>query len=381
MPKNNFRSPICINNSIKIIPGLLNLIIMFLVPTYVLTSQEQSGSDSLSVEAPNTTQSVVRMDTSSNSLLADTSQYLTEQEFYYADTRRYSLDGGMPRRNTKLDPLATTCVAGGWVGIFAFQHYLQMNTIWKEQGNFKFFEDGKYALYADKAGHIFGTYLSAYLVRETMVLSGFSWDASNIIAAALGLAYTTYVEILDGYGINWGFSPSDWYSDIGGAAFFLGQHYIPFLQNFTPKFMFFPADWHGEKRRVPHDAFIDDYSSHTMWMSVNVHNLLPESMKSYWPSWLELSFGYAARNLCTPGFGCTGAGSDPHYDNGQLIVYGDPKFIISLDYNLTKLLPDDGSFWNWLRQSLNLFKWPSPSIEFGKETRFYLLYPFALTFH
>ena len=72
--------------------------------------------------------------------------------------------------------------------------------------------------------------------REVLVASGFGWNAANNWGAALGTAYSTYVEILDGFGESWGFSPSDWYADIAGCLFFAAQNFFPSLQNFTPKF-------------------------------------------------------------------------------------------------------------------------------------------------
>lgn len=303
-------------------------------------------------------------------------QHISEDDFFYADTKRYTIDGSLPLSETHLKTIPTMILGGVYTGVFIIQHYLQLRTIWKEQGNFKIAEDGQYAMYADKAGHIFGCYFTSYLARESLMMVGFSWDASNIIGTAIGLGYSTYVEVLDGFGKYWGFSPSDFYADIAGAGLFIGQHYIPFLQNFTPKFMYIPATWHGELERVPHDAFIDDYSSHTLWISVNVHNILPVSMKPYWPSWLELSLGYAVRNLCDPfhNNNCDKSRSEQVYD----YVWGNRKFIVSLDYNLVKILPEGGSFWNWLRQSLNYFKLPSPAIEFGSTTKFFLLYPFPI---
>jgi len=174
--------------------------------------------------------------------------------------------------------------------------------------------------------------------------------------------------------------PSDFYTDIAGAVFFLGQNYIPYLQNFTPKFMYIPANWHGDDKRIPNDMFIDDYSSQTFWLSINVHNMLPETFKSYWPSWLQLSVGYAARNLIAPYEAeQRGIEYDPNkWEVKNRDVWGSPRYIIALDYDLVKILPSDGKFWNWLRQSLNYFKLPSPAIEFSKSrTRFYLLYPFS----
>ncbi len=300
--------------------------------------------------------------------------FIDSSEFQYAGTKRYSISGELPYEETNIK-------TGYFVGVTALttafmisQHIYQANTIWKDQAEFKVIEDGQYALYADKAGHIFGGYYLSYLYTDFLASTGINWELSNILGAAVGLTYQTYIEILDGYGENFGFSPSDMYANAFGAGFFLAKHYVPYLQNFTPKFTYFPADWHGENKRRPHFAFIDDYSSHTLWMSMNVHNMLPEDYSKYWPKWLQLSVGYAVRNLCDP--------FDPSFDcsnsyNVNSLVNGDRKVILALDYNLPELLPEMGPPFDWIIQSLNYIKWPAPAIEFGRETKFMLIYPFV----
>lgn len=308
----------------------------------------------------------------------DSNNFIPVEEFMYADTRLASINGELPYKNTLIRPVPATIVGVTYTGLFLGQHFIQNSTIWKDKGSFRIIEDGKYALYVDKPGHIWGTYFVSYLGRDAFVVSGINWELSNILGAALGLAYTSYIEILDGFGVNWGFSPSDFYADVGGSVFFLAQHYIPFLQNFTPKACYYPANWYGELPRTGSETFNDDYSSQTFWLSINVYNLLPDNLKKYWPSWLELSLGYTARNICDPqNYVCDPNRGKMFYDeNGNPMVFGSPRFIIALDYNLVKLLPDGGSFWNWLKQTLNFWKFPSPAIEIGEKVRFFLLYPF-----
>jgi hypothetical protein len=368
---------------------MLKQIILAIIISFLLTS---SLNQILAYEKVTTSEQLVENKISTVNLTNDTSDnniqensnhpdiinddrvFVKIKNFTYADKQRYTIDGSQPLEFTKIKPIPALLFGTGYTGIFILQHIGQMKTIWKETGKFHFQEDGYYALYSDKAGHFFGTYLSSYVLAETMMTVGFSWEAASIWGAVLGLAYTTYVEINDGLAVNWGFSMSDFFADIAGAGFFLAQYYFPFLQNFTPKFMYLPSPWTGNNHRIPSEMFIDDYSSHTLWLSVNVHNLLPEDLKSYWPSWLEISFGYAVRNLCDPvNFNCP-----PESEKYSELVYGNPKFIISLDYDLVKLLPDGGNFWNWLRQSLNHFKLPSPAIEFGSTTKFYLIYPIPI---
>lgn len=299
---------------------------------------------------------------------------IDSSDFYYANNKRYSLTGELPNLENDINTGYFIGISTVTAAFMVGQHIYQSNTIWKEHAEFKIMEDGPYALYADKAGHFFGGYFVSYMYSELFASSGISWELSNILGAAVGLTYQSYVEILDGYGANFGFSPSDMYANVLGSGFFLAQHYVPFLQNFTPKFMYIPADAHGQVKRQPHFAFIDDYSSHTMWMSVNVHNLLGEDYNQYWPKWLQLSFGYAVRNLCDP--------LDPNSDCSKSYpatknVYGDRKFVVALDYNLVEIIPELGEPFDWLVQSLNYIKLPSPAIEFGEQTKFMLIYPFV----
>lgn len=300
----------------------------------------------------------------------DTSDYIPIEKFYIADHQRVTLLGTRPKETTKIKPIPAAILGTLATITFIAQHEEQMNTIWKHQTHFRIIEDGKYALYSDKAGHFYGAFLGSYVWSEAFFAIGCSYELGTILGTAFGLGYSTYVEILDGFGKDWGFSPTDFYSDLLGAAFYLGQQFVPFLQNITPKFMYFPSNWHGDHQRVPSSIFIDDYSSQTFFLSFNIHNMLPKSMKDYWPKWLELSCGYAARNL-----------SNVKCDYAQYQapgVWGDPKFIVSLDYDLIDLLPEGGTVWNWLRQSLNYFKLPSPAVEFGHRTKCFLLYPFPI---
>ena len=313
---------------------------------------------------------------------------INRAEFYYGNTPRYTITGNLPYKESNISAINIGIVTAGVSTLFILQHIAQANTIWKEKSEFKILEDGSYAIYADKPGHIIGTYMASYSMTEALLTSGLNWENSFVGGGLLGFAYNTYVEVLDGYGSNFGFSPSDMYANAFGSSFYIAQYYVPFLQNISPKFTYFPANWHGERQRQPHDFFIDDYSSHTLWFSFNIHNMLDDNLKEYWPQWLELSVGYAARNLTDPYCRVKDANGfeTPCYDLTQNFrykgdrVWGDPKLIFALDYNLVKLLPDGGSFWNWAKQTLNFFKLPAPAIEIGinGKTRFFLLYPFPL---
>lgn len=305
----------------------------------------------------------------------DTSNYVSIDDFKYANSRLYTVTGEMPYKNTKIKPLEFSIFAGALTTFMVAQHIYQVNTIWKDQAEFRIIEDKDYAIYADKVGHAYGAYLTSNVLRDGLITSGVSLQTSKLLAGLMGLSYSTYVEIMDGYGENWGFSPSDFYMDITGATFYYLQAYIPFFQNFTPKFMYVPPKWHGYHDRVPSEMFIDNYSSHTFFLSANIHNMLPDNLKDYWPRWLEISVGYAVRNLCSgdPNSVCAYA---EHYKDQ---LSGDVKYIIALDYNFTQLASEYGAPWDWLISQLKYFKLPSPAIEIGKyDTKFFLVYPFPI---
>lgn len=297
-------------------------------------------------------------------LKAEDPDLIPLEEFTLAGDQRYTIDASHPRRTNKLKPLTTALVGGTYFGILTTMHIYQLNTIWNETRTFRFVEDGNQDFYADKGGHFWGAYFTSYCSTEALIGSGFSVDNAILYGGLMGFGYQMYVEIMDGFGKNWGFSTSDFIGDFAGFAYYLAQHYVPFLQNFTPKATYFPAPWFKEKSRLEASSFIDDYSSWTWWLSVDVYNLLPHNWKKNYPSWLNLAVGYAVRDL--------------RYEDN--IYKGDKKFIIALDYNLARLIPNTTNFLNWLRQSFQYFKFPAPAIEFGDSgVKFNLFYPFKIS--
>lgn len=293
---------------------------------------------------------------------ADTSCYIPLSEFTVAGTQRYTIDNSLPMKCNKLRPLTTVGIGATYFGILTALHIYQVNTIWNENTKFRIVEDFEQDFMADKCGHFWGTYFNGYCSTEALIGAGFSVETATIVGGLMGLVYQGYVEVMDGFGKNWGFSPSDMYADIAGFGYYLAQYYVPFLQNFTFKATYFPASWYNEKPRREASMFIDDYSSWTWWLSAKMCNLTPASWK--WPRWLDLAFGYAARDLRL----------DPDGYKGKL------RFSLALDYNIVELLPDGGNFFNWLKQSFNYFKFPAPAIEFGEGVRFRLFYPFVISF-
>jgi hypothetical protein len=318
-----------------------------------------------------------------NSLISkesnDTISRMKIEDFKYADAKRYRLINGTPPIETNLHPSTYGWIGLGVGALFIGQHIAQSQTIWKDKAKFRFIEDGVYGLYVDKGGHFVSSYIAASILGEAMFAADMNEEDAKFYGGILGLAYISYIEVMDGFGANFGFSPSDFYFNAGGAGFYLLQSYVPYLENFTPKFQYINAEAHGDKSRIPHDFWVDNYASQSFWISMNVHNMLPENLKEYWLPWLEISIGYTARNLRFAGPNDKYIDMNPDWGNRELGYYGEPRFIIGLDYNLKKLIPESKyNFVNWMIQNLNHYKLPAPAIEFDIKgnARFVFLYPF-----
>ena len=278
---------------------------------------------------------------------------------------RTSIDGRIPAE-TKVRPLAAALTGGLYVGAVVGLHLYQANAWWKaDRGPFHIQEDWSENLQNDKFGHFFGGYFISYLNREALLQCGVSDKSAHELGALLGLMYQLYVETEDGYAKSWGFSPTDAYADAAGAGYFFLQRHIPFLQNFHEKWTYWPSQFlgsgslPGQKR-----TFIDDYQGQSYWWSVDLWNLLPARMQSWYPKWLQVSAGYIAKKY-------------KPYEAGVDTDLPDTREVyIGLDYNLPNLIPHSPySFVNWIVQTLDNIHFPAPALRISPTPKFFLLYP------
>jgi len=302
--------------------------------------------------------------------LVEDSVFVPQSEFRYSDNPRVIFLGGTPRRVTEIQPWATAGLAVGYSALVVGLHINQANAWWKDdRGPFHFVEDIQYAKGLDKCGHFYSAYIMSRLSGDLLMECGFDLDAATAIGAGMGLAYVTYVEVEDGFAKQWGFSPSDAAANVLGASFYLGQQYIPYLQNFNPKYGHAPAELLGDRAISERPkTFIDDYNTSTFWISMNVNNMMPSSWAKFWPDWLMIAVGYGIQN-----YGIQRA------DGSLETVHG--KILLGLDYDLVKIIPRSKiGFLNYIIQGFNIIRLPAPTLEFTHEgTRFGLFYPFAVT--
>ncbi len=244
-------------------------------------------------------------------------------------------------------------ISAATLGSAAAVHFYQANAWWKdERTKFKIVNDWEYALWIDKIGHFYGTYLIQHGFSASFEGSGFNLENSAWLGAGCALGFQLFVEIEDGFGPQWGFSPGDALFDVFGAAYPIFQYYYPYLNNFKLKFSYYPVDLNkvsptsGQKH-----ILIDDYSGQKFWLSFRMKNLLPDGLSANWPAWLNLAVGYGVKNL-------NGSGG------GQKDVY------IAFDLDIEEI-PLFGKPWGFIKNTLNYAHFPMPGVRITNGVAFF----------
>jgi hypothetical protein len=242
--------------------------------------------------------------------------------------------------------IKVSVITGVTAGAFWWLHNYQANSWWKDQrGPFHFQNDWAYSLSADKIGHFFDGYFIQALYEGAFQWAGFKKTSAMWMGAGFSILYMTDIEVEDGFATTWGFSPGDEICNITGALYPIAQYYVPPLQNFNFKWSYYPSEEISTGKK--NGAFLDDYNGQTMWMTVDVNNMLPKKAKKYWPEILNLCFGYGVDNYTD---------FANRYQN----------WYIGLDLNWEKIIPGDSSFMMWFKHVINHFRFlPLPAIRFN----------------
>ncbi len=227
----------------------------------------------------------------------------------------------------------------------------EYNAWWKDKrsATFRVIDDWEYALWIDKIGHFYATTIIAHGLSSALDAANFSPEKNAIYSSVGALLFQTYVEIEDGYGAQWGFSPGDFYADILGAGYHLSKYYFPFISNFQPRVSYYPSEKYlnGEHKD---GNIIDDYEGQKYWLSMRMKELLPKDLAKYWPSYLMLSVGMGVKDLDGRGGGIR-----------ELYIGFD------LDW---QAIPIPGRFGQFVKNSLNYFHLPMPGVRISPKTTF-----------
>jgi hypothetical protein len=240
------------------------------------------------------------------------------------------------------------------------------NRIWweEEPQEFHFNDDFSYLRLTDKFGHFYVALLITELYTPLFRWSGFSPGNARLGGVGASLLHQiVFVEYQDGFS-HWGFSTSDAISDVLGAFYPLLQDQVPVMEHINWKWSYHPSlhswgDYLDMKTLLDDlydNAFHMDYNGMTFWLTGDIHPILPQSLKSYWPDFLNIAAGYS-----TEGMDIMKSGT------------GSSEIFLALDYDL-KDLPGDGKIWNGIKSVLNILHPPAPALRITPDATFYLLY-------
>lgn len=194
----------------------------------------------------------------------------------------------------------------------------------------------------DKLGHMFTSYLFFHTTYDFLKWAHYDEKTALLSAIAVPAAHALAIEFADGYS-KYAFNPSDLLFNSAGIAYGALQTQYPFLRNFNLKWSYIPTPNGGAND--PDWGPASDYSGHIYWIAADVHNLLPEPAKNYWPKFLNVAVGMGAKNVS---FGDTG--EKKH------------KFAVSLDWKMTEL-PLSGDTWGVIKNLIDKVHFPAPGIK------------------
>jgi hypothetical protein len=195
----------------------------------------------------------------------------------------------------------------------------------------------------DKLGHAYASYLIFHLTYDFMKWADFDENTAVWSAIAVPATHAIAIELGDGFS-KWAFNFPDLVFNSSGLVYGLLQVKYPYLNNFNYKWSYFPSASGGTKD--PDWGPASDYSGHIYWISMDVHNILPEPAKGYWPKYLNLAVGLGARNVSYAEYGLK-----KH------------KFAVGLDWNTNAILPD-GDTWQIFKNLINKVRLPAPGVKF-----------------
>lgn len=238
----------------------------------------------------------------------------------------------------------TTVVWSVGAVVMEFQWWWRDDFIYK-QHEFRLANDGYFYNYSygvDKLGHLFTSYLFFHTTYDFLTWAHYDDNTALWSAIAVPAAHALAIEFADGYS-KYAFNPSDLLFNSAGIVYGALQTQYPLLKNFNLKWSYIPTANGGSSD--PDWGPASDYSGHIYWIATDVHNLLPESAKAYWPKFLNIAVGMGAKNVS---YGDTGIKKH--------------KFAVSLDWKMTEL-PLAGDTWGVIKNLIDKIHFPAPGIK------------------
>lgn len=201
----------------------------------------------------------------------------------------------------------------------------------------------EYSRGADKPGHVFSAGLQAEAWSLAYRWAGHSRTDAALWGAGTAFSWMLAYEVLDGYGRNEFFDPTDVLANAAGAAEVALRPHLPVLEAVRLKASYWPSGDDCDPSC--------DYAGQTLWLTITPDRFLPDLGL---PPWLNVAGGYGARD-----------GTIQQGYESQVVYLG-------LDINAGGL-PLSGGLWERVRPILDRVHLPAPAVRLTPSPRVVLL--------
>lgn len=223
--------------------------------------------------------------------------------------------------------------------------------------SFRFFNDNAEWKQMDKVGHFYTAFHISQGTYQSIKWTGSDEQKALFWGSMAGWLALAPIEVFDGYSEGFGFSWGDMAANLGGSAFFYGQHMLWDEVRIHPKFYFSRSGLAPNRPELLgtnlQEQIIKDYNGQTYWFSFD----LSKFMKNHdrFPGWLNIAAGYGADNMVFA------------RDEQNLEAGFDPyrQYYLSLDLDLNHFRGES----KWLNTLIffgNMIKIPAPAVEMSR---------------
>lgn len=237
------------------------------------------------------------------------------------------------------------------------------------QSGFHTFNDSREWLQVDKVGHIFSSYITGRASMELWRWTGIERKKRIWYGGMSGAVYLTVIETLDGFSEQWGWSWSDFATNVLGSGALVAQELAWDDQRLKFKFSFHRKEYTDPQLNMRTDELfgknfgnrmLKDYNGQTYWASIN---LKPFFKNSNLPEWLAVAVGYGGEGL----FG--GEENISKDTNGNIVfdrrdIQRYRQWYLAPDIDLRKIKTNKKAVRVAL-DMLSALKFPTPSVEFS----------------
>ncbi|HSN62258.1 MAG TPA: hypothetical protein VLR49_15070, partial [Ferruginibacter sp.] len=185
-----------------------------------------------------------------------------------------------------------------------------------------------------------------------------------------GAAYQTVIEVLDGFSAEWGWSWGDFAANIAGSGMLVAQELAWDEQRIQMKWSFHRKRYDDPMLNNRSDELfgkssleriIKDYNGQTYWLSVAPKSFYP---KSKFPAWLQVSVGTGAEGMFG-GYENIATDKNGNITFSRTDITRRRQWYLAPDIDLTKIKTNKKGIKVAL-QILNIFKFPTPSLEYSR---------------